>query len=140
MAAQKPPVPVSLTWQGDLRFDAVMGEARMTLDSAGRAGPSPMQALAAGLAGCMAMDVTYILGKARVPPTALTAHLVGHRSDATPSRFERVELKFTVRGDVPSEQMERAITLSREKYCSVLFSLREDIVLETSFEVVDREG
>ena len=62
-APTKPPTTVSLVWQHDLVFGGQSGNVQMTLDSASVAGPSPVQALAFALAGCMAMDVAYILTK-----------------------------------------------------------------------------
>jgi putative redox protein len=47
----------------------------------------------------------------------------------------KVDLHFAVRGSVPADRVERAITLSRERYCSVWHSLRPDIAFTTSFEV-----
>ena len=46
-----------------------------------------------------------------------------------------MRLRFTVTGNVPPETVERAIALSREKYCTVWHSLRQDISFETTFEV-----
>ena len=48
----------------------------------------------------------------------------------------KVDLRFTLAGEVPEDRVERAIQLSREKYCSVWHSMRPDIELTTSFEVV----
>jgi putative redox protein len=135
MSEARLPVVIDLDWQGDLRFEGRSGPAAMTLDSEGRAGPSPVQALAFGLAGCMAIDIVHILTKGRSAPRALRAHLVGHRAETDPRRFVRIALHFTVSGDVAGDRIERAIALSREKYCSVWHSLRADIELETSFEV-----
>lgn len=127
---------VSLSWSGDLRFAAASGDARVTLDSAGAAGPSPVQALAMGLAGCMAMDVVDIVKKGRHPLTAFEATLSGDRADEPPRRFLRITLHFVAHGDVPAGVVERAIQLSRDRYCSVWHSMRQDIELVTTFDVV----
>jgi putative redox protein len=107
----------------------------MTLDSAGLAGPSPMQALGFALASCMAMDVVHILRKSRQDLRGLKANLTGHRAQEEPRRFTAVELHFTITGSVPNDQVQRAIDLSRDKYCSVWHSLRDDIELTVTFEV-----
>lgn len=125
----------SLSWSGDLRFAATAGSISLTLDSKGAQGPSPMQALALGLAGCMAIDVVDILQKGRHPLTGLDASLSGERAEEPPRRFVRVTLHYTVRGDVPPAAVERAIQLSRDKYCSVWHSMRQDIEFVTTFEV-----
>ncbi len=131
--ATKPPIVVDLTWTGELIFSATSGDTSMTVDSAARAGPSPVQALAVALAGCMAVDVAHILAKGRHPLRALRAHLVGDRAQDDPHRFVRMTLRFEIGGGVPSEAVERAIALSRDKYCSVWHSLRQDIDFQVSF-------
>ncbi len=87
------------------------------------------------LAGCMSIDLADIILKGRHPLTALEARLVGERADDPPRRFTRFTLHFIVGGSVPAQAVERAIQLSRDKYCSVWHSLRDDIVMETTFEV-----
>src|SRR5262249_50256119 len=124
-----------LIWEHDLVFAGKSGEARMTLDSASGAGPSPMQALAFALTACMAMDVVHILKKGRHDLRGVRADLVGNRAETEPRRFTQIELRFTVTGSVPADQVERAIQLSKDRYCSVWHSLREDIRLSTSFVV-----
>ena len=134
---QKPPTVVELIWEHDLVFGGRSGDIAITLDSASVAGPSPMQALAFGLAGCMAMDVVHVLRKGRHDLRGLRADLKGERLPHDPRRFTRIQLHYTVTGNIPPEPIERAIQLSREKYCSVWHSMRQDIDLETSFSVSD---
>ena len=131
----KPPTVVDLTWTGDLVLSGTSGEASMTLDSAGAAGPSPVQALAFALAGCMTMDVAYILTKGRQPFRALRSHLVADRAPEDPHRIVRMHLQVSVEGEVPADAVARAIALSYEKYCSVWHSMRQDIVFTTSHDV-----
>src|SRR5262249_34689402 len=106
---------------------ATINRASLVIDSAGVAGPSPVEALAAALAGCMATDVAHILTRGRHPLRALRAHFIGERAPEDPHRFLRIELRFAIEGDVPGDAIDRAIALSREKYCSVWHSMRQDI-------------
>jgi putative redox protein len=131
----KPPMTVQLAWQRDLVFDASAGGVDLTLDGDAKAGPSPMQAVAFGLAGCMAADLVHILERGRHPLEALNVRLVAHRAAAQPPRFTRMDLEYTVTGEVPAEAIQRALDLSREKYCSVWHSLRQDIELNVTFVV-----
>ena len=128
----RPPTVVDLTWLGDLAFSGTSGTASMTLDSAGLAGPSPVQALGFALAGCMTTDVAHILTKGRHPFRALRSRLIADRSQEEPHRFVRMTLHVTVEGAVPADAVERAIALSREKYCSVWHSMRQDIEFTTT--------
>ncbi len=127
---------VELTWQGGLRFEARAGNHRLALDSEHVTGPSPTQALAVSLAGCMAMDVADILQKGRFPLDGLEVRLVSERRGDPPRYVTRVAFHFVVKGDVPPDRVERAIELSRERYCSVWHSLRQDIAFHASFEVL----
>ena len=83
----KPPVVVELVWDEELRFAAHAGGAQLVLDGQSKAGPSPMQALAAALAGCMAMDVVSMLTKGRHGVEAFSATVTGVRAGAPPTRF-----------------------------------------------------
>ena len=133
--SKKPPTVLELIWEHDLVLGGKSGEVRLTLDSASKEGPSPMQALAFGLAGCMAMDVVYVLQKGRHDLRGLRVDLTGERLPEEPRRFHHISLHYTITGTVPAAAVERAIQLSREKYCSVWHSMRQDIDLDVSFTV-----
>jgi putative redox protein len=132
MADVKPPTVVDLTWDGRLAFTARDGAHEWVLDGRNEAGPSPVAALAGSLAGCMAIDIVLILTKGRFDVRSFRAGLVGHRAQAEPRRFVAIDVRFTIDTDAPSDQVNRAMALSREKYCSVWHSLRQDIELTTS--------
>lgn len=134
-SAKKPPVAVDLIWEHDLVFAGASGDAKMTLDSKGAAGPSPVQALLFALAGCMAMDVVYVLRKGRHELRGFRAELTGERAPAEPHRLTAATLRLTITGNVPRNAVDRAVELSRDKYCSVWHSLREDITLTVTTSI-----
>src|SRR4051812_27278330 len=131
----KPPVAVELVWEHELVLAGTSGDARMLLDSAGEEGPSPVQALAFALAGCMGMDVVHILRKGRLDLRGLKIALTAERAPDDPHRVTAVAIDFTVTGDIPKDQVQRAIDLSHDKYCSVWHSMREDIRFTSTFSV-----
>ena len=131
----KAPVTLDIVWTHDLVFEGTSGHSSMTLDSAGRAGPSPVQALAFALAGCLGMDVVHILRKGRYDLRGLKVALVAERAQEDPHRVTAVTIDITVTGAVPPDQVQRAISLSHDKYCSVWHSMRQDIPLTTRFTV-----
>lgn len=135
MADAKPPLIAELLWTDQLRFGATSGPQAIVVDGDGAAGPSPMQLAAFGLAGCMAADIVAILQKGRHPLSGLRVSFSGERAAEPPRRFLSISLHFHVTGAVPSDAVERAIALSREKYCSVWHSMRPDIAFLTSFDV-----
>jgi putative redox protein len=137
---EREPLVVHLNWVGDLKFEGhthagAHDGPSLTLDSDGKAGTSPMQTLAMALAGCMGMDVVHILTKGRLPFSAVRATLSGRRPIEPPSRFLGITLHFEVDGDVPEETVARAIQLSRDKYCSVWNSMRQDIEFQVTFAI-----
>jgi putative redox protein len=131
----KPPVVAELVWSDALRFDATSAGIKTAIDGDSTAGPSPVQMLVFGLAGCMAADVVDIVRKGRHALTGFSARIVAERAQEPPTRVLRADLHFHLRGDVPPAAVERAIALSRDRYCSVWHSLREDIELTTSFDI-----
>ena len=136
----KPPVELELVWERDLVLAGKGNAASMTLDSAGIEGPSPVQALAFAFAGCMAMDLVHILQKGRHPFTAVRVHFRGRRQPEDPRRLTAIDLRFTVAGDVPAAAVQRAIDLSREKYCSVWHSMRQDIELDVGYTITETQN
>lgn len=135
MVDVKPPLTAELVWSDHLRFGATSGPNAIVVDGDGAAGPSPLQAAAFGLAGCMAADVVTILQKGRHPLTGLRASLSAERAANPPRRFVRIALHVHVTGAVPADAVERAIALSRETYCSVWHSMRQDIEFTTTFDI-----
>jgi putative redox protein len=124
-----------MVWEHDLVFGGAAGDVEMRLDSASAEGPSPMQALAFALAGCMAMDLVHILKKGRHDFRGLRADLTGLRTQEEPRRFTHIDLHYTVTGSVADQVVQRGIDLSRDKYCSVWHSMRQDIELKVTFTV-----
>ncbi len=102
------------------------------IDGKAAQGPSPMDTLLLALAGCMAADVQVILERSRVPLTGLTVDVEGERAPENPKRYTHIRLAYRVEGPGEEHQakLERAVELSREKFCSVLHSLRPDIEVE----------
>jgi len=135
----KPPATVDLVWNGRLEFTVTTPKTTFVIDSASVAGPSPVDALVAALAGCMAMDLAHILTKGRHPFTEMRAKLVAERSPDNPHRLMSVTLHFVLgglgEGAAPLDAVRRAIALSRDTYCSVWHSLRQDIPFQVTFDV-----
>jgi putative redox protein len=140
------PAIVELSWIRDLAFSASIDhESRsihanstippLLIDSAGIQGPSPVQALALALAGCMSVDVVHIIRKGRHHLRALRSRLVAERSPEEPRRIVAATLHFTIAGEVPDKVVARAIRLSHDKYCSVWHSMRADIDLRVTYQI-----
>lgn len=131
--------PVTLRWTGQgLSFrGAGASGTEIPVDGDNEEGPSPTETLLLSLAGCMAIDLKVILEKSRVSVDELEATVQGRRAEEPPRRFTTVRLRFELTG--PSEEdrdkVQRALHLSRDKYCSVLHTLRADLDLEMETEI-----
>jgi len=129
---------LELRWSGEgLRFHSDVAGG-VVIDGDAVAGPSPMQSLLLGLAGCMAVDVVLILQKMRAAPEGLRVRVEGVRAPEPPRRFTAIRLVYETEGSVPvpQDRLEQAIALSRDKYCSVLHTLRPD----TAIDIEIRQG
>ncbi len=131
----RPPTSITLSWEADHRFVGHVREFRVPLDGDSATAVSPVEALALSLASCMATDFVMILTKGREDLRGLEVRFTGWRAEDEPRRFLRIDLRFVLKGDVASDRIERALALSREKYCSVWHSLRQDIDLTLAYEV-----
>jgi putative redox protein len=134
-AAERPPILAELVWTRDLVFEGRAGDAGMTLDSDGTAGPSPMQTLAMAFAACMGMDIVHFLNRSRVPASTVRLSLSGQRAAGHPGRFTAITLHVDLDGAATDAQVARGIELSRTTYCSVWSSMGQDIALDVTFTV-----
>ena len=109
-------------------------------DAGGRnLGARPMELVLAGAAACTAFDVVWILKKARQRITDCVVEAQADRAAVEPKVFTRIHLKYRVAGNgLDSKQVERAVKLSKEKYCSATIMLARGA--EITFEVEIVEG
>jgi putative redox protein len=128
---------VRLRWSGEgLAFEGgPEGGVQIGVDSDGASGQTPMQLLLMSLAGCMGVDVLMILQKSRVPVETLEVEVTGVRAETPPKRYVSVELVYRITGPSQDDQakLDRAIELSRDRYCSVLHTL--DSALDVQIRV-----
>ncbi len=129
------PVNATMEWDGEQQFTGFVGKHEVGLDGSAEAAVTPVQMLALSLMGCMSIDLVHILTRGRHKVTSLQTSFHGERANEDPKRFTRIRLEFELTGEMLPEHVERAIDLSREKYCSVWTSFRPDIELIVSFTI-----
>jgi len=139
MADAVPPTTVSMSWDSALEFTCQAGKHEIGIDGTTYTAPSPMQLLATALAGCMAIDLVHIIQNSRRRLTSLEARFVGERAPDPPKRFRRITLEFALTTDATPEQVERALQLSRDTYCSVWASMKPDTEMEVSYTIEQPE-
>lgn len=108
-------------------------------DAGGRnLGMRPMEMLLIGMGACTSFDVVTILKKARQPISDCVAEIQAERADAVPKVFTKIHVHFVVTGKgLNPTQVERAVKLSAEKYCSASIMLGKSAELTHDFEIVE---
>ncbi len=105
------------------------------------AAPSPMEMVLMSVGGCSSVDVVSILKKTKQDFTSVDVQLTAERAETAPRVFTKINLHFVVTGnDVSEKHLERAVSLSAEKYCSVALMLDKTVEITHSHEVVQDQG
>jgi putative redox protein len=100
-------------------------------------GVRPMEMLLLGVAGCTMIDVVTTLKKMRQDLTNCETKLSAERADEHPKVFTDIHIQFIVKGkDLDPKKVEKAITLSAEKYCSASIMLGKTASITHDFEIV----
>jgi putative redox protein len=134
----KVPTDARVTWVEDTRFvgQASSGHAVVVDGSAEKLGPSPMELMLIGLAGCTAYDVLSILRKKREDVTGLEVAARAERAEHPPRVYTSIEVEYVVRGrGIGVKAVEDAIRLSEEKYCSASIMLGKTASISTGFRI-----
>ncbi len=99
-------------------------------------GCSPTETLLLSIAGCLSIDVVHILRKMRCKVSKYEISAEGTRKPTPPQYYESVDMTIHISGEgITPKKIDRAIALSRDKYCSVYHSLREDIEVNVKYEI-----
>lgn len=100
-------------------------------------GMRPMELILLGVGGCSAMDVIYILRKARQAVSDCQIEVRGTRAETDPKVFTDIHLHFVVEGhELAEKHVARAVKLSAEKYCSASLMLQASVNITHSHEIV----
>jgi putative redox protein len=130
-----PSTKAMLTWSRDLIFIGTTPQGyELEFDADAQWGCKPTEALLMSLGGCMAIDIVSILKKMRMDISHFRMDIAGERNPDPPQYFREVEMVLHLTGrNLDSRRIDRAIALSREKYCSVYNSLRPDLMLNVRY-------
>lgn len=125
---------VKIDWQGKRKFEAIGGSGHpVTMDAKAEVGgedtgPRPMELLLMGIGGCTGIDIVMILEKGRLTVEEFSMELNGERAEEMPQRFTGIHMHYVLKGpDLTQEKVERAIILSKDKYCSASASINAEI-------------
>ena len=134
-------VKAKLEWKEKMQFVGQAGDSpSVILDNPdGKTGPTPMEMVLMGIAGCTAMDVISILRKKRADLTGFQVSITGERAEDHPKQYIKFLVEYVLEGrGLSSKDVERSIELSVTRYCSAINSMRAPD--ETSYRIIDKEG
>ena len=125
-----------LTWEKDLVFTARIRGNSIDFDADAKEGCIPTDSLLMSLPGCLAIDVVLFLKKMKAEIKSFDIETVGERNPVPPKYFKAVHMKIRIAGKgITPKKLDRAISLSREKYCSVYHSFRKDLDVKISYTI-----
>ncbi len=131
-----------IKWVENVSFIAESGSGHaLVMDGApeggGRnLGPRPMELVLMGTGGCTAYDVVHILRKSRAPVTDCVVEIDAERAEEDPKVFTKIHFHFIVTGNgLKPAQVERAVHLTAEKYCSASIMLGKTAAITHDFEI-----
>ncbi len=127
-----------LTLQRDLYFVGMTQRGyEVEYDVKYEEGCSPTETFLLSIAGCISIDVVHILRKMRCNVTQYEVEAEGVRNPTPPQSYKSVDLKINISGEgITPKKIDRAIALSIDKYCSVYHSLRKDIDVNVTYDII----
>lgn len=99
-------------------------------------GARPMQLVLMALGGCTSMDMLSMLKKMREEVKSYKVSVDAERATEHPMVFTKIHIHYTLEGKLKKENVEKAIALSMDKYCSVTHMLNKTAVITHSFEII----
>lgn len=125
----------SVTWDKELIFKGrtQRGE-EIDFDAHVQWGCTPTESLLLSVAGCLAIDCVSFLEKMKVVISKFKVDITGERNPTPPQYYKKIEMIIHISGEnITPKKMDRVISLSQEKYCSVYHSLRKDLEVKVSY-------
>jgi putative redox protein len=133
-----------VVWKEGLNFDGINSTGvRLPLGANAAHGGtddtvSPMELLLLGLAGCTGMDVISILEKRKVNVAEFEVHVSGERAEEHPKYYTNITVEYIVKGKgIAEKDVQRAVDLSSEKYCSVQYMLKQSAKIENKITILE---
>jgi len=131
-------------WLDNMSFVGETGSGHSVVmdgapDSGGRnLAARPMEMVLIGMGGCTAFDVVMILKKSRQPIDDCIVEITAERAEEIPKVFTKIHAHYVIKGKGLSEkQVEKAVNLTAEKYCSVSIMLAATAVVTHDFEIIE---
>ena len=132
-----------IQWTGNMSWETELFGHKLILDTGEEnggenKGPRPKILMLTALAGCTGMDVVSILKKMRVEVEDIQIFVEGDLTEEHPKYYEKMHVIYQFKGNnLPMEKLEKAVSLSEERYCGVSALYKKAIPVTTEIRVID---
>ena len=133
---------VSTRWLNNMAFESEINGHKIVIDAKAESGgedlgPRPKTFMLAALGGCTGMDVVSILKKMRVDFKSVNVIVEGVLTDEHPKHFSKMHVIYEIEGDnLPMDKVEKAVSLSEERYCGVSAVYRKAMELTSEIRII----
>lgn len=134
---------INCNWIEDMAFEAQINEFSIKMDASPEVGgkdlgPRPKPLTLASLGGCTGMDVISILKKMKVTPGYFNIEIEAELTEEHPKYYHKIHLEYQFKGeDLPLAKLQKAVSLSQEKYCGVNELLKKGAIITYEVKVLD---
>jgi putative redox protein len=131
---------VNTSWKGNMQFETEVNGHKFIMDAPSElggddSGPRPKPLLLSALAGCTGMDVVSILKKMRVEIESLDIAVEANLTEEQPTHYTSMHVVYIFKGtDLPLDKLEKAVELSRERYCGVSY-MYKNAGIDVTYEI-----
>ena len=134
---------ITTKWLENMSFETEVNGHKIIIDAASEVGgenkgPRPKPLMLSALGGCTGMDVISILRKMKVEPEDFRVIVEGDVTDEHPKHFFKMHVIYQFTGkNLPMDKLQKAVSLSEEKYCGVSATLRKALELTSEIKITE---
>ena len=134
---------ITTKWLENMSFETEVNGHKIIIDAASEVGgenkgPRPKPLILSALGGCTGMDVISILRKMKVEPEDFRVIVEGDVTEEHPKHFIKMHVIYQFTGkNFPLDKLQKAVSLSEEKYCGVSATLRKALELTSEIKIIE---
>lgn len=134
---------VTTKWLNNMAFESEVYGHKIIVDAGPESegenrGPRPKLLMLTALGGCTGMDVISILKKMHVEVAKFNVTVEGDLTEEFPKQFYKMHVIYEFTGkDLPLDKLQKAVSLSEERYCGVSAVYRKALELTSEIKIIE---
>ena len=134
---------LNVNWIDGMAFESEVNGHKIVIDAVKSVGgndrgPRPKPLMLLALAGCTGMDLVSLMNKMRVEYDSLNIIVEGDLTEDHPKHFTKLKVIYEISGkNINLNKVEKAVAMSKEKYCGVSYSLKQAMEIEYEIKILD---